>query len=50
MRVNDRLGHEVLAAFRPVGYEDWGLVAKMDVAEAYAPSTGCDGCCWPLAD
>ena len=37
MRANDRLGHEVLAAFRPVGYEDWGLVAKMDVAEAYAP-------------
>ncbi len=37
MRVNDRLGHEVLAAFRPVGYENWGLVAKMDVAEAYAP-------------
>ena len=37
MRTHDRLGHEVLAAFRPVGYEDWGLVAKMDVAEAYAP-------------
>ena len=37
MRANDRLGHEVLAAFRPVGYEDWGLVAKMDVDEAYAP-------------
>jgi signal transduction histidine kinase len=28
---------EVLAAFRPVGYRDWGLVAKIDVREAYAP-------------
>ena len=37
MRTLDRLGREVLVAFRPVGYEDWGLVAKMDVAEAYAP-------------
>ena len=37
MRTRDRLGREVLAAFRPVGYENWGLVAKMDVDEAYAP-------------
>ena len=37
MRTQDRFGREVLAAFRPVGYEDWGLVAKMDVDEAYAP-------------
>ncbi len=37
MRTHDRLGHEVLAAFRPAGYERWGLVAKMDVDEAYAP-------------
>ena len=37
MRTLDRLGREVLVAFRPVGYEDWGLVAKMDVDEAYAP-------------
>ncbi len=37
LRIEDRLGREVLAVFRPVGYEDWGLVAKMDVAEAYAP-------------
>ena len=37
MRTLDRLNRDVLAAFRPVGYEDWGLVAKMDVDEAYAP-------------
>jgi PAS domain S-box-containing protein len=37
MRAPDRLARPVLAAYRPVGYEDWGLVAKMDVDEAYAP-------------
>ena len=37
MRTLDRLGREVLAAYRPVGYAGWGLVAKMDVDEAYAP-------------
>ena len=37
MRTFDRLGREVLVAYRPVGYESWGLVAKMDVDEAYAP-------------
>jgi signal transduction histidine kinase len=36
MRTFDRLGRDVLAAYRPVGYEGWGLVAKMDVGEAYA--------------
>ncbi|MGC8638273.1 MAG: GAF domain-containing protein [Isosphaeraceae bacterium] len=37
MRSPDRLGRQVLAAYRPVGYENWGLVVKMDVDEAYAP-------------
>jgi signal transduction histidine kinase len=37
VRTYDRLGRKVLAAIRPTGYEDWGLVAKMDVDEAYAP-------------
>ncbi len=37
MRTTDRLGRQVLAAYRPVGYEDWGLIAKMGVEEAYAP-------------
>ncbi len=37
MRTPDRLGRHVLAAYRPVGYEDWGLIAAMDVDEAYAP-------------
>lgn len=27
----------VLAAFQPIGYQDWGMVAKIDVSEAYAP-------------
>ena len=36
-RIPDRHGHEVLAAVRPVGYEDWVLIAKMDVAEAFEP-------------
>jgi methyl-accepting chemotaxis protein len=29
--------HDVLVAYVPVGYEDWGLIAKMDVVEAYRP-------------
>ncbi len=33
----DDAGREVLAAFRPVGYRDWGLAAKMEVSEADAP-------------
>lgn len=37
MRAPDRLGHSVLAMYRPVGYHDWVLVAKMDLSEAYAP-------------
>ena len=37
-RTHDYRGEPVLAAGRPVGYGGWGLVAKMDEAEAYAPS------------
>jgi signal transduction histidine kinase/CheY-like chemotaxis protein len=33
----DGAGTEVLGAYRPVGYEDWGLVSKIDSAEAYGP-------------
>ena len=32
-----------------VGYENWGLVAKMDVDEAYAPVNQLRGSCWPSA-
>ncbi|APW58986.1 HAMP domain-containing histidine kinase [Paludisphaera borealis] len=39
LRSPDRLGRDVLAAYRPVGYGGWGMVAKIDVAEAYAPVT-----------
>ncbi len=39
MRSPDRMGREVLAAYRPVGYGGWGMEAKIDVAEAYAPVT-----------
>ena len=33
----DYRGQDVLVAYSPVGYDNWGMVAKMDVAEAYAP-------------
>ena len=36
-QTRDWRGVEVLAAYRPVGYRDWGLVTKIDVVEAYAP-------------
>jgi len=35
----DYRGEPVLAAGRPIGYGNWGLVAKMDEREAYAPIT-----------
>jgi sigma-B regulation protein RsbU (phosphoserine phosphatase) len=37
MRTRDDRGADVLAAYGPVGYLDWGLVAKMDWSEAYGP-------------
>jgi two-component system, NtrC family, sensor kinase len=37
MRTHDRRGVEVLAAYGPVGYLDWGMVAKIDEAEADQP-------------
>lgn len=37
VRTRNYRGVEVLAAYRPVGYRDWGMVAVMDVTEAYAP-------------
>lgn len=36
-KITDRLGHEVLEAYRPVGYDHWGMVVKIDEAEAHAP-------------
>ena len=36
-RNRDYRGQPVLAAGRPIGYGGWGLVAKMDEEEAYAP-------------
>jgi sigma-B regulation protein RsbU (phosphoserine phosphatase) len=37
MHTTDYRGVEVLAAYQPVKYQGWGIVAKIDVAEAYAP-------------
>jgi two-component system sensor histidine kinase/response regulator len=37
LRMSDRRGSDVLATFRPLGYQGWGLLAKIDVAEAHAP-------------
>jgi two-component system, sensor histidine kinase and response regulator len=36
-RTLDREGQDVMAAVRPVGYENWVLIAKLDVDEAYEP-------------
>ncbi len=36
-RNRDYRGQPVLASGRPIGYGGWGLVAKMDEREAYAP-------------
>src|SRR5262249_4073344 len=33
----DYRGVEVLVAYQPVRYQGWGIVTKIDVAEAYAP-------------
>ena len=35
--VTDYREIKVLAAYRPVGYRDWGIVTKIDAAEAYEP-------------
>lgn len=37
VETTDYRGETVLAAFRPVGYRDWGLTVKMDKKEAYEP-------------
>ncbi len=37
MATNDYRGVPILAAYTPVGYRDWAIVAKMDAAEAYHP-------------
>ncbi|WP_165250954.1 ATP-binding protein [Paludisphaera soli] len=37
MRTLDQFGREVLAAYRPLGYGGWGVVVKIDAAEAYEP-------------
>jgi signal transduction histidine kinase len=37
MTTHDDRAIPVLAAYQAVGYKDWGLVVKLDRAEAYAP-------------
>ncbi len=48
-RMTDYRGENVLVSYRPVGeaYPGWGLIAKMDTAEAYGPVTRLRG--WLLA-
>jgi two-component system NtrC family sensor kinase len=38
-RATDYRGHDVLVSFRPLGtaFPNWGLIAKLDAAEAYGP-------------
>jgi PAS domain S-box-containing protein len=37
IQTRDYRNVEVLAAYAPLGYRDWGMVAKIDVAVAYRP-------------
>lgn len=37
MRQRDYNGVKIIAAYRPVGFKGWGLLAKLEVLEAYAP-------------
>lgn len=37
MTLHDYSGAKVIAAYRPVGFMHWGLLAKLDIHEAYAP-------------
>lgn len=36
-RTTDPSGRPVLAVYRPLGYQDWGLVVQVGADEAYAP-------------
>ncbi|MBS0210181.1 MAG: response regulator [Planctomycetes bacterium] len=44
----DYRGHSVLVAYRPVGYGNWGMIAKLDAAEAYAPVAKLQRLLWAL--
>ncbi|KAH6555527.1 hypothetical protein KP509_1Z246700 [Ceratopteris richardii] len=35
--MHDYKDEKVIAAYRPVGFMRWGLIAKLDISEAYAP-------------
>ena len=37
LRARDRRGVRVLAVYEPIGYRDWGMIAKIDSAEAEEP-------------
>ena len=52
MRTIDYRGQDVLVAYRPVGsgFPGWGLIAKIDSAEAYGPVDRLRGCCWRWAE
>jgi len=48
VETKDRNQVPVLAAYRPVGYENWGVIARVPKAEVYAPIADLSRALWTL--